>query len=157
MPRPIYVLCARGVSEDKTSNIVSVLSIIETLEFAQIGDSPPPTPTTRLSLTEPPESIRIDALSVWMGLDGDMGHAFEHQWLIHFGPTGIGTGEISPFQFENDRRLSRFHMRLQGVPIPPGQGLMEFKSQIRIAGQQEWRWSQSYPIVCNVHGTPPAN
>jgi hypothetical protein len=156
MPRPIYVLCARGLSEDKTSNIVSVHSIIETLEFEPIAGAPPS--TTRPSL-ENQESIRIDALAVWMGMDDDIQQRFEHQWLIHFDQFGngqmeIGTGEIVPFQFENDRRLSRFHMRIQGVPIPTGSGLMEFKSRIRIAGQEEW-WIQSYPIVCHLHGPPP--
>jgi hypothetical protein len=150
MPRPIYVLCARGVSEDKTSNIVSILSIIETVEFAQIGDFAPAGPL-QIPMLGPPETLEISVLSVWMGLDQDAGLAFEHQWHVSAPGVPPAIGEVSPFQFENERRLSRFHMRLRGLPIPPASCLIEFESRIRAAGQPEWTWRQSYPIVCTVH------
>jgi hypothetical protein len=152
MPRPIYVLCARGVSEDKTTNVVSVLSIIEVVEFAPIEQ-------LQSRVMGPRESLEISVLAVWLGLEHDTGVTFEHQWHVSAPGVQPAIGEISPFQFETERQLSRFHMRLRGLPIPPESCLIEFESRIRVEGQQDWAWRQSYPIVCNVHlpaQPPPA-
>jgi hypothetical protein len=151
MPRPIYVLCARGVSEDKTSNIVSILSIIETVEFAPIGDP------LQVPLMGPPDAFEISVLAVWMGMDADMGLDFQHQWHVSAPGVEPAVGEVSVFQFENERRLARFHMRLRGVPIPPESCLIEFESRVRPIGQQEWAWRQQYPIVCKVYGPDAQN
>jgi len=100
-----------------------------------------------------PESLEISVLAVWLGLDEDMGVPFEHQWHVSAPGVPPAIGEISPFQFENERRLSRFHMKLRGLLIPPESCLIEFESRLRQDGQQDWTSRQSYPIVCQVH--PP--
>ena len=137
MPRPVYVLCARGISEDKISGLMTVFSILETIDIT-------PHKPDQSNLIDN-RTLQLFVLAVWMKDDADGGIDFEHQWILHSGTAhDLATG--TSFQFEQEKPLFRFTLIVQGLKLPDENGLIEFESRVRRAGFEEWI-SQRYPIV----------
>jgi hypothetical protein len=146
MPRPVYVLCAKGITEDKLSSLMTAFSILESMEFG--------TERREASILFDPLTVQLQGLSVWMREESDDEVEFEHQWAVH----GGGRHDTLPattFRFERERPLFRFTLLTKGIPILTESGLIEFESRVRRLGADEWL-SQSFPIVCRVNLPQPA-
>jgi len=153
MPRPVFVILAHGVSEDKTTNLVSLFTIVEVVRHPVAAEEKPTDPssdktTFRLSLFS-----ELTALAVWMREDGDEQTVFEHQFAVYVpGETDEKlTVPPQPFQFEAEKSLRRFRLNIQGLlPVGKESGIMELESRVRKAESSDEWLRQRYPIVSQI-------
>ncbi|OGQ82489.1 MAG: hypothetical protein A3F90_08870 [Deltaproteobacteria bacterium RIFCSPLOWO2_12_FULL_60_19] len=137
MPKPVYIICSQGGSEDKNTGLVSLFNVVEKI---QIIESPPPASGQQ----PPPKTPTFRTLAVWMRADSDKPEdEFEFEVALSVPPTDReivgGTG-----RFSFTKPLHRFFLDFFGLPIE-GPGTLLVESRIRKVGDKEWL-RQSYPI-----------
>ncbi len=139
MPRPIFVLPAQGVVEDRDTNMLSIFGVIDQLT---IGEG------LRAKATPDHPAVPIDAgiikvLAVWMREDGDNDVDFEHQFsIIHEGKEELD----AKVQFRFKGPLHRFIMTVAGFLVPEHSSMVYLRSRLRRVGSEEWIGSQDYPL-----------
>ncbi|HET6248534.1 MAG TPA: hypothetical protein VFE47_12605 [Tepidisphaeraceae bacterium] len=132
MARPIYILCAQGTSEDRTSGSITIFGVIEKL---------------RISKTAHPAMmplLQMRVVAAWAREENDIGRDFE--WSVEFRtPTGaevsVGSGK---FTFESPN--CRINANIVGQMPIEGTGTLMVTAKIRSVGKGEWS-SQEYPII----------
>lgn len=149
MPRPAYILCADRVVEDKTTNLVTVVAIVEVVRVEVRHHE--------LNAQEPRARRQGDdsahAIAVWRGEPDDVGVNFSHEWaLIVPGQpeTRVPTGE---FTFDPEKPLQRFRLAMNGLPQPPHSGMVEIESRLRPTGIGQW-YAQRFQIAFVVVNMP---
>lgn len=141
MPKPVYIICATGVIEDKQTNLVTIFQAIETVSMTHSDDP------KRLAVNEiPAEFGQMTVLSVWMKQDDDEAVSFEHQFVLHCDELDDVTIESDPFTFGDNAYLHRFKMTFRGIPPLQSSGMLAIISRIRKVGDTDWIDSQKYPI-----------
>jgi len=141
MPKPVYIIAAHGLAEDKTTNLVTIFAVIERATITlrrnveQKAGVPPVTPIEYGVMT---------TLAVWKKEPGDTG-LYEHEFLIKFEGQEKPAGVVE-FEFEPEMELKRFSLIMQGFPAPTKSCDVYIVSRIRKKGDSDWL-SQQYPIT----------
>jgi hypothetical protein len=153
MPRPVYVLLAQGVCQDRDSNLITIFTIIEQIGLVV------PAPGEQLNRPLLPGEHPINltdhrGVAVWMKSDGDDGD-FEHEFTMVADGAETGILQRVPFTFAPGTFLARFMILLRGIPVPAESGLIYLRSKVRGAGNTEWM-IQDYPVRVGVTRLPPA-
>lgn len=139
MSRPAYIIVSDGVSEDRTTNLVSVFTISERIVLQVVGqqDGPPAKPELA--------TFQCQATAVWMHESGDADHEYVHQFVL---TTQDGSskdlGTPTAFKFSSKRVFQRFRLHFRGK-IPPVSGIVLFESRIRRKSNTDWM-VQSFPL-----------
>lgn len=137
MLRPVYIIACQSTAEDKLTNLMSLFSVFESVEF-HAGPA---------SGNQPIPAQQLRVVAVWMRGEGAETIEFEHQFRFH--RPGLGIQEVAApaaFRFESsDRWLHRFMLICDGFPAVSESGIFELESRVRRAGGEDWV-SQRYPI-----------
>jgi hypothetical protein len=155
MPKPVYIICAENVVQDKDTNLVSIHNVIERFDVTAVGKLPPdvakaigPTMKKVAESVEgaPPVGTRplFKAISVWKKEPGDEEQPLEILMTVtfpdghkrEFGPT--------PFQFDKGSILQRAIV-IVGGQLPVQSGKIRVATSVRKKGDKKWK-SQSYDI-----------
>jgi hypothetical protein len=146
MPRPIYIICSQGGSEDKASGQVSLFNVIDKLFLRRNQpNTPPPPPQPGIS------QIRITAS--WMRVSGDYDQEFEFETRMFFPPENAMYGVAKgTFTFAQDwQRLT--NVLVGPLPIQ-GPGILRVQNRVRRKGSEEWV-AQECPIIVEEVVPPP--
>jgi len=146
MPRPIYIICSQGGSEDKASGQLSLFQIIDKLFLRRNPpNAPPPPPQPGVS------QIRITAS--WMSVAGDHNQEFEFETRIFIPPeNNISAVAKGTFIFSQDmQRLT--NVFVGSLPIQ-GPGVLRVQNRVRRIGGDEWV-AQEYPVIVEEVIPPP--
>jgi hypothetical protein len=155
MARPVYILCARAASEDRSTGFVSVFQLMETVELWPPRPSERESDDPRRRAEKPIEASELVIYANWMAGENDAGVMFEHQFRINV-LGKVREASASTFQFEPDKPLYRFRMNFHGFPTPKESGVVYFESRIRPLGEVPWM-SQDYPVFVTVHQPADTN
>lgn len=151
MPKPIYIICAEAVCEDKGTNQISFFNVVERvlLDAAPQATPVPPTPAIALTL------LKSVTVAVWSRQDGDDGQ-FESNFLIRL-PNGdelnADTGPFSVSAVE-DKPLHRFKLSLT-LALPFVSGILTIASRLRPVGSNAAWLSQEYAIPIETRSESP--
>jgi hypothetical protein len=149
MPRPVYIVVAKDIVEDKSKNFLSIFSVVEIVNLTVGPDRPDLDPEVLQELNESRRrAYEFTTVAVWMREAGDDDAQFEHQFAIVL-PDHEDLLPAAPFQFDVALPLQRFRLIIQGIPAPEESCTINVESRVRRVetGQQ---WSQRYPIICTV-------
>lgn len=145
MPRPVYIILARIVVEDRTNGLVSIANVIEQIEIHRLpaaGASPEHVAATNVATLQAQEN---EAIAVWMRNESDADdRVFQHQFVIVTPENEARVADPEPFSFEPGKFLQRFKLTVRGVPLLDKSGIVEIESRVRAIGEDAWQ-SQKYP------------
>ena len=85
MPKPVYIICAAGLSEDRSTNLVTLFGFVESLVVA-----PVPIPDgTKVNFVKGPnnpgELGQLKVMAVWMKTSAAEDNVvFEHEFVLQF-------------------------------------------------------------------------
>jgi len=145
MPRPVFVVCSESISQDRETNLLSIFSIIERLDFF-IGGKPDGTSDPAQMAIK---HFRARLTAVWMFDPDEVNIPFEHEVAFLLPPNGEEVlGAKTEFSLREGFHLHRFVTALVGLP-PIKTGTLNLVSRVRRAGDSDWI-SQSYPVVVSV-------
>lgn len=137
MLRPVYIIASQSTAEDKLTNLMSLFSVFESVEFH----------AEPISGNHPMPAQQFRVVAVWMREEGDEAIEFEQQFRFH--RPGLGIEEVSApaqFRFESPERwLHRFMLICNSFPPVSASGIFEVESRVRRVGSEDWV-SQRYPI-----------
>lgn len=155
MPKPVYILLAHNIVQDKDTNLLSVSGVIERVDVRM-----------RRAIEGAAHNLHRDEIpfnagmfklvAVWMREPEDVGVDFEHKFSIEMDGAEPHT-EIRPYAFSGDqtKTLQRIIVTLRGFPIPATPGIVLLKSSLRRVGSENWV-SQQYPVQVNIYEIPAA-
>jgi hypothetical protein len=151
MPRPVYIICAKLIAEDRATNLVTLSSILENVEITKTPFTPDISDADKKT-AEAENKAKLNAfdtsvLSVWMYESGD-DQEFEHQFAILSGGNETAA-EKHPFKYRPDKPLQRFRLNLHGMPMPDKSGLIEIESRVKKKDGEQWI-GQRFPITYNI-------
>jgi hypothetical protein len=138
MPLPVYIVCARSFSEDRSTGLVSFFHVVEGIGIAEIpqaGES-----------SIPRDIGELRVIAAWMKGDEDSSpDEFEHQLVFHLpGASDPITTIIVRFRFA--MAIHRFGFSTGAVFATfKAPGLVRIESRVRKVGSEAWL-SQSFPI-----------
>ena len=151
MPRPVYIICAQSMTQDKDTNLVSFFTVIErvTMKLPPLGQATPAPPAAHDSLARDVTAFKV--MAAWVREQDDNGE-FEHEFSV------VVDGEEKPhgrrpFVFGEDKWMQRFVLLMHGLPAPSTSGIVSVKSKVRRHGSNEWL-SQEYPILVELSRPP---
>lgn len=150
MPKPVYIICAAGLSEDRSTNLVTLFGIVESLVVA-----PVPIPDgTKVNFVKGPnnpgELGQLKVMAVWMKTSAAEDNVvFEHEFVLQFDDVELPPIGRMEFTFTPDAYLKRFLLCFDGLPPMTKDGFAVIRSRIRLDGG-EWM-SQEYPMMMIVH------
>lgn len=149
MPKPVYIICSESALEDRETGHVSIISVIDKLEY-HLGDlSPSDIESGAASIANFPSRLT----ATWMKEDSDDGVEFEHEVAFSMPNTGSELVVLNhTFVFESFPCM-RFNIKIPRFPGVRAPGIMYLTSRIRKKNATEWI-SQSYPIVVEFAKTP---
>lgn len=150
MPKPVFIICAREIVEDKSTNLLSIFTVIEKIEAVASDSEIPRGRDGRPGI--PPQFQQIKVVAVWMQQDGDRDGEFEHEFQVDVGD--FHRDMAGNFTFD-DAPLKRFQLTLVGFPIPDESCVGYVRSRIRRPGSVEWQ-IQEYPIPITITHLPVA-
>lgn len=142
MPKPVYIICAEGVTEDRRTNLVSLFNVLEKLTATVEPDGDNEEKVQRLPL------LRFRALAVWMREESDpLDQEFEAKLQLIIPPDGeeITLPVRRRFKFKEGGHLQRISLTFEGGPPMKGPGTLRVLSLVRAVGSEEWL-RQEYPI-----------
>ena len=70
MPKPVYIICAEGIVQDKRTSLVSIFKVTEQVTL-ELGDVPAPDAQGRGLIAG--DKFGFEAVSVWRKEGGDEG------------------------------------------------------------------------------------
>ncbi|HWB12048.1 MAG TPA: hypothetical protein VG826_22675 [Pirellulales bacterium] len=136
MPKPIFIVCAQSVIEDKTTNNVSILNVLEKISYIK----------RKPSDDQPVTQFNCNVLAVWRRETSDINVEFETEFSLILPSSGdIHSLASSPFTFPEDKELWRFNLMFSGMPPIDGDGTLIFRHGLRKKAASEWLY-QSYPV-----------
>lgn len=154
MPRPVYIIVAKEAIEDKATNFLSLISVVEVFNVAIFPNPQDLDPQFSDALRDARRlANRFHAMAVWMREAGDEEVVFEHQFVMAL-PQREDLLPAAPFQFNAEFPLQRFRLQIQGVPLLEESCTIHIESRVRRHDTGE-EWRQRYPIVCNVERQLP--
>lgn len=149
MPSPIYILCAHDVIEDKKTNLVTIVKIIEILILSRADTEP--TQEDALAVA----STHLKMVCVWKKEEGDDGREFEAE--VRFLQNDARLGEAkSRFSFDETSDLKR-HVLEFPANVFQEAGWATIESRIRPAGTEEAWISQSCEILMKTTPVPASS
>lgn len=146
MPKPVYIICASGICEDKLTNLVTIFQVLEAFEYTPF-ENRQEMPAGQIPLEQGSSTI----LAVWRMDESDSNQQFEHEFAVQAGTAELISTGLSSFSFTPPAVLQRFKMTIQGFPIMESSGYLRLISRIRKTGDVDWGASQEYPIRVTVH------
>src|SRR5262245_28713924 len=123
MPRPIYIICAESIVEDK-NNSITFFRVMEKIGVARIdftvGSQPPKL-----------EHLKFELASVWMREENEANGPFEYEFRLRIGKDYLAKvdGQQSG-QFSFARRMHRFIVRGE-IGHFPAIGILEMECRVR--------------------------
>lgn len=156
MPRPVFILCANDFVEDKTTNLLSVHTIIEQIQGFRVepGANPPRVEDEAGRRAIPVQFQRAKAMAVWMKEPGDDDREFETEFIVDFGGERLAA-PLGVFRFEGNASFHRMTLRLHGFPLPEQSCTGHIIARIRAVGGDDDAWiSQDYPILIEMIEQP---
>ena len=152
MARPAYTICEKLKSEDRETNELSLIGVVERIVLGHLVKPGPVSSPPVAGITGPGRPlIAFDAfvLSVWLLEQSDHGETFETQFSM-VSPSGTDIpSELPTFTMSknNDLVLHRVMVRLDGLPAFDEQGVWWMETRIRRAGSEsEWA-RQGFPLI----------
>jgi hypothetical protein len=150
MPKPVYMICAQSMTQDKDTSLVSFFTVIErvTMILRPTGQSAPP-PIPYDDLTRDVTTFKV--MATWIREQDDNGE-FEHEFSV------VADGEekshgCRPFVFNEEKFIQRFVLVVHGLPVPAKAGIVLIKSKVRRHGSEDWLF-QEYPIIVDLSQAP---
>lgn len=146
MAKPVYIIVAESISEDKTTNLVSLFTVCERWVLYRIpeGDDQPPTDVD----VSTKHLLQCVVVAVWMHEEGDEEREYTHQFFV---TSQSGTtheiGDPYPFRFSGKRQFQRFRLNFKGA-TQFEQGQVTFGSRIR-SGDSDWI-TQTYTVRVDI-------
>jgi hypothetical protein len=149
MPSPVFIIVARAAVEDRTTNILSLFSVVESLNVAVTPNPENADPVLLEALNDARRrASEYAAFAVWRREDGDENAVFEHQFSMVF-PDREDPVPAAPFQFNSAMPLQRFRLDINGIPPLAQSCTIYVESRVRRPDSGE-QWQQRYPILFNV-------
>jgi len=149
MPRPVYIVVAKDVVEDKSKSFVSIFSVLELLNMTVAPPRENVDPNLLAELNDAHRrATEFSAISVWMRENGDENVLFEHQFAMVF-PDREDPVPAYPFQFSAQFAQIRFRLTIQGIRPLEESCTIYVDSRVRRLDTGD-QWQQRYPIICNV-------
>ena len=146
MPKPVYIVCANSIVQDKISNLVSIQGVIERLSVTvkQSGRGPDERPATLVT-----EAMQFWTIAVWRKVADDDEHEFKGQYVI-IDPAGKDLSTpTTDFRFPaGDKFLFRMLMKFR-IESAMSTGMLRVQARIRRGDHEDWL-TQEYPIVVDV-------
>lgn len=159
MPKPIYVICCDSISEDKTTNLLSLFAVLEKVivvkTAVQSGDDVAAATAIGEQIGRQ-KATETRVVAVWMKEPGDEDCVFEHEFSF-IAPDGKTTSHpppLQPFGFERSTYLQRFTLTLVGFPVPKETCVVEIQSKVRMHGDEDWL-IQSYSLLFEIVEAEP--
>lgn len=150
MPKPVYIICASGLSEDRATNLVSLFGIIESLVVASDPIAEVAKSTQVKREPKPGDLGQLKVMAVWMKTsDADVDVTFEHEFVVQCDDVELPPIGRMEFTFTKDAYLKRFLLCFDGLPPVTRDGFAVIRSQIRRDGG-DWL-SQEYPLLIVIH------
>ncbi len=149
MPKPVYIICAEGVTEDKRTNLLSFFNIVEKLiaePLSEKGEKPSKSPI-----------FQLRTVAVWMREESDpVDQEFEAQLQLIMPPNDeiVTAPNISRFRFKEGSFLVRITLQFMGDPPIKGAGVLRVVCLVRPVGSEEWQ-RQEYPIIVQIKEAKP--
>ena len=148
MPKPVYVMCAHDIVQDKETNRMSIFNVVEKMVVKQFAK---PVSVGQMEPGMlPPGLGLLKAVAVWMKEPSDAGE-FEHEFVITSDGVETSVGS-QPFVFADDPKklLHRFFLEFQGgLPVPAESGTLIIRSRVRHSAATDCI-SQDYLIPVEV-------
>jgi hypothetical protein len=146
MPRPVYIIGCDTIIEDKATNFVSAVSIMEKV-VAIKQPTLPETTRNRFPSTNESQVFKCWVLAVWMWEAGDTDVEYLHEFSI-INPSGDKrvASKPHPFKFIPERPLQRFKLFAAGG-FPDHSGFLQFESRVTSG---DFTRSQSYPLQIEI-------
>ena len=153
MPKPVYILCAENITQDRETNLVSISNVIEKFDVTGIPVDLGQLPNTDELSKKLAQTANIDiggrplmkVIAVWALQPGDEGQEFETGMMITSpGKPDMIVGPM-PFQFGEGGIYQRAILTVGGLP-PLQSGTITVVSRMRKKGETAWK-TQSYDIV----------
>lgn len=147
MPTPAYILFARDVEKDQSTNLISLTSVVErmVIDLDRIPDRARDKTNGQVMLP-----VQFRGVAVWLRDKGDEGKTFESE-LVFINPNGDEDVKAhSEFEFAAPF-LQRFFLKIASIPMVTESGILTVESRVRRKGNKRWK-SQSYPILIQVKG-----
>ena len=145
MPKPVYVLCAQAVLQEKTSNLVSIFQVLEQITAIIVRKHDDEATATNVHGSRD----GFQAIAVWRKENGDAGETFVHEFLVAEQSAGL-----VPFTFSKEKNLQWFVLNAGGFPIPEKSAMVLVTSRVRRESSNAW-CSQSYPIFFDITEKSP--
>ena len=144
MPRPVYMVCAQGASQDTESESFSLFDILGKVEIASI---PTPEPGNVLVVLWRPWRV----FATWMRTEGDnwdQEYESEFRMLVPPNDTIVSLGS-GTFRFDTPKRrpLIRIGVSFNTPPKIEVAGIVTFQNRIRRVGAKKWQAPQEYPLI----------
>ena len=147
MPRPVFIICARGSVQDKDSNLLSLYDVVEKLVLI-------PLPKITGQSVIVVQSQPFHSVSTWM-LEPDKGDSHEDDYALEFRLLPPDGKEAVVLQSSKtrlgaaDENFQRITLKIESLLPFTVSGLWEFEARIRKDGSDGWI-SQSYPLQIDI-------
>jgi hypothetical protein len=153
MPTPVYIICSKGGAVDKDTSAIHCLNVLETISVQPLkeGEKPPPPLSDR--------AVRFQVLAAWqMSIPDDLGKLFEAEVAIRIFDRGTIASEVVLAKVDEIVIISHIQRVLVRDIVfltMPGPGTMLVECRLRLKGDTEWAWKQTYPLLLLEGGKPP--
>jgi hypothetical protein len=149
MPKPKYIVCCDSTSHDRTSNLLSLFSILEGFKITRVrvpGAEPEPYKGDPSALLP----LELCCVATWERTEGESCEdEFEHEMTVEF--PGAGKQTVTGGTFVISKRLQRFVATIVAPGLPLRSTLQSgdviVRSRVTTAdGQQEWVQEFTLPL-----------
>ena len=142
MPRPGYIICSASYAEDRTTNLLSLLQIVECFDGIPITTSSDGKQIIPMGTT-------ISAISVWVKEEGDSSTDMFETQINCIAPDGseFFTTPIIQFSFGEGGGFYRTIAKDIAIPGFPVLGTYLVGSKVRRVGETVWMSQQPFPFV----------
>jgi hypothetical protein len=152
MPKPVYILCAENITEDKSSGLISIYSVLERIEI-KFQVMPQAQPLPQQQPFPPIGGFRFPttfkAIAVWAREPSDVGKSYEGDWIISVPGSDRVVIPANVLRFTRDANLNR-NILVSMLPITQS-GTVVIEHRIKRKGANTWK-HQRCEIEAIVHG-----
>lgn len=168
MPRPVYIIPAQFVIEEKSTNLVSMICVNERFEVdlraaesrEQLHEAIKDNFKKTGKLQEEFGAARIHVVAVWMKESGDEMCKFEHEFALAVPASEEIVLGPNEFEFDPTKPFRRFKAIMVGLPPINDSCILEIESRVRRVseGDKDSVWvRQSYPLTVDVVHKPQSS